>query len=486
MAIGGGAIGAMPIGGALLPGAAVTTSTLAHLAVATTAATLRESDLILQFFDVAYTGGDLHLVAWSDNTPGQTAGEVAFDGETYSSVVIARTDISESTLGEIPEISITLADPTRAIVAFCKANDPTGAIVTLRAIRYADLATPSLAIRTFRFQLRRIRSVEPAAVVAELGPPPIFDQQFPRILFSRDRCPNDYQKRFDHENADEPPLCIYPSDEFELQTAQKLYTTSIGAGEVQFAHGWYVVNADEVANDAGPTFESGYKDTRISSTNRVLRINYGGSGIKFDDSTFNAPYVYKKIGADSVNESTDIDVQTQTWKGPLTDEDRYHYGILVQDADDLDQWIFWGAALNASSVSKCRARVTTAGTSAESDYDDSPSGSLHNAFRLVRSGSTWSCYSRTETPGGQSREPTNAWTLRGTETLSMSGTINVGLVAGSNTLSTAILDIDFFHFRFLAGGYATCDRSLTGTLGCNAHANGIQFNAEPLMPTRLR
>lgn len=421
---------------------------------------------ILQLFEITTAGGETtRVVDFGDLEASATPGQVTFDGDEYTSIKVSRSEISESTDGSFPEITITVLDPARDIADWVEANDGLrGAEVDLHIIEYKDIATAALAV-TRSFRVARVTALEgPASISVTLSAPVLKDFRFPRIYFNRIRCFNAYHLRFIHDDRN---FCNGGSDEFEDQTKQNVYTASDLA--TALSHGWSVRNGNQLG--FGATAQSGE-----SGTDKCLYLSASNvvSDYLWEDAARDGTFFYREITDDT---DVDISVKVNPYLGS-TDESIC--GILVQSQADPTSWVFWGVQRTAGG-SRHLYRETVSGTSTDTTYTGTEA-----SYRLKRSGSGWTAYVRDDSKLVRTLEA-GSWTSKHTDTLDLgTGGLNVGVVMALDTTGAAgtlLLSYDVYHFRFLAGGFTDCDRSKTH---CLERGNVIQFNAFEGMPDSVR
>jgi hypothetical protein len=429
---------------------------------------------ILQFYDIETSDGTHYrVVDWGDVEAGAAEGTVDFDSETWTTVFVIRPQVTSGTDGALPSARIVIADPDRVILAWIRSNDNLrDAQVTMRVIAYADLSTPSVA-DSFVFRLRKAVSVEnPAAVRFEIGSPSIFDIQCPFLDYNRAGCNNPFEKRFNHGLI---TRCTYPSDEFEAQTEQLFVQDDDAVHEVE--HGWTVDNGNTEVNgfDSNQDDGSSSADKCLSiDTNTQRRWWSNGAGTTY----YEAPHIYKII-EDSTESSIEIDVHCKL--DVIFSGETYAFaGIFVQCVDDPTYYYGWGRYIDNVTVSYLRFRGLN------DVFAISKAASTVNAFRVAyASATTVKLYHRTEDDTVRTFDETT-WTLMETLTLTgwPGGHLRVGLMA-CNPNTTAI-DKDyealFYHFRFLAGGFTTCDRTL---IDCTERKNTVQRNGYLGLPDRV-
>jgi hypothetical protein len=421
---------------------------------------------ILQFYEITTADGNItRVVDFGDPQAGAALGQVTYDGDEYTSVHISRANISESTDSALPEIALTVVDYDRSVVAFVNDNDGlVGATVDLHVITYENIGTPSLATN-YTFRVAKVQAMEgPSRVTVTLSDPAFKDHLFPRMYFNRRRCFNEWHRRFDHDNTN---YCNFPSDDFEIQTAQDFRSSA--ATETSKEHGWYSLNGDEPS-----TWESNLEITGNDSM--VLRCTFIATGtVQWVGTTLNAPFCYKKISA---TDDASVDVITRlSWTPDVAGDIA---GIVILDADDQDNWIFAGGYHNGTN-DYFYIRVTEGGST--TNYDQG-TGYTANVFRIKRDpddNDDWYFYYGAETFGEFTEsDPDSGWTAAPnnasvtTNSANFTGALHVGLVAGQLSAATSTnLQANFDYFRFFRGGVATCDRTLTA---CNARDNSVQFN----------
>lgn len=427
----------------------------------------------LQLYELETTAGVFHrVVDYADPHTSGTAGTVTYDGDEYTSIKVLRAAISDTTESRLPELTVTVLDYNRALSTFIDANDVLNAKVTLTIIR-EDLLSDTTQAITRVFRLRQIAFAEgPSRVIATLGAPTLFSRQFPNLLYNRTRCHNEFHNRFVHDGVTNN--CSYPSDEFEWVGVIKQVGQTPAASEQESPNNWFYQNGNEFDNWAR---SGALNPAWPAATDRALWIEDKRADMRWSGANRNGLFVYKKLGdIDAGTDDTDFDVRIKMEMAASL-KDEWMVGILCQRENDPTDWVFWGRAENSSAVEVYRKRVTDASSSTTTDFTDTG----HEAFRLVRSGSSWTFYTRSESvTGGQTFDDTTAWTQQTTDTLAMSGVVRVGIVACAD-VATGDNDVEayIYHFRFYQGGAASCNRSLSD---CQARKNTTQFNGFLGMP----
>lgn len=448
----------------------------------------------LHFFDLE-TSDAVHLrvVDWGDPEAAATAGVVTFDGNDWTSVALAIPEY-ETDGSKLTETTVAVNDPTRSIMTWIKANSNLkNAKVTTRVIRYDQISDPTLSTdRTFR--IKGIQGLDnPARVQFVFGAPSFADSSFPAVAFTRSGCHNVFERRFVHDLRN---FCNYPSDEFEIQTKQLFETPGIDA-ETEMEFGWFVIRGD--------TGESGLSESYsllslvdTSAVGNGLRLG-NDKNQRFHNANTEAHAVYKKIIDDPPNSLTDpLDVSTRILlKADANTQNGQMCGLIVVSVDDPTDWLIFAAkTTNDGNVDlewRAGRRLTTSGTSVDINTSigdiAAPVGYSYdedNAFRIVRAGSSWTFYTRSELVGKEI-DDSDSWkqhTALNT-TWAVTGDIQVGLVnfwGASTQGGTTQFDAYFSHFRFLAGGYVRCNR----TLGhCAQRKNVHQRNAYVALPDNI-
>ena len=460
----------------------------------------------LHFFELDPQDGStpLRVVDWGDENVAEilTRGKVTFDGYEWDTVVLAKPQYEESTRGRLPEATLAVGDPTRAILAYVNAHGKLkDALISTRIIRYDKLDTPAKSQdRTFR--VKSIQSLEgPARIQFTFGAPSLASLRFPIVKFTRTGCHNVFERRFVH---DERNFCNYPSEEFDSQTEQlfALKTTGLDV-ETETEFGWFIIRGDTGA----AAFSSSKRD--LSSVNPTA---VGQLGLVLDndkdkrmwDTDLEAHFSYKKIIDDSPNSLADpLDINTRMlFLGDANTQNGQFSGIMVQSIDEPTNWIIFGANQRADGDTvlgmavlewRAKVRVTTNGTSVDTNTAvatiAAPAGYSYdqdNAFRITRSGSAWSFYTRAEKVN-LAIDDTDTWNLQESlgASLSMTGDLRVGLIncwEGTTQSGTTQFESYFSHFRFLSGGFVRCNRTLAH---CNQRNNAHQRNAYYVMPDNI-
>jgi phage-related protein len=419
----------------------------------------------LQFFRIEASAGTvIRVVDFADKDASASAGKVDFNGETYDTIRVGRTQIEESLDGKLPSINLTILDPTRAYTDFVKDQSGlTDAKVTYWLTTFDKLTEPTLA-RKMVFSVRNAwMPAGPGAVVIQLGPPNTLDQSFPFIPVNRWRCHNDYPRRYVHDGFN---FCDYPSDEFELVTQQAIKRNGAAAETAQL-HGWFSLNLDGVDTfyRAG-LFRTGF------TKDRSMQIQPKGTDIRWKDAVQQGLFLYKKIGVDQTDEDQEVDFYAKIGPGGSLKVDNM-IGLLVQSIADPTDSIFWGLwEQTIGGGFKHRVRVTASDVSTDTDIADT----TERVHRIERSGSTWKVYTAAETLDERSFDALT-WTERSSKTLTVDDTQGLlcgFLCASDSTAANAKVDGDFFYARYLAGGFDKCNRSFAD---CGLRNNLQKFNA---------
>jgi len=419
---------------------------------------------VLQFYELVTATATTRVVDFADPEASATPGQVTFDGKEWTSVRLGKPTIEQGLDGRSPSITLQVADPTRSIAQFVRANNKLrGAVVNLWLIEWRHIATPSLA-KTYRFLVQRTQCIEgPPRVAITVASPSLHDLGYPKAPISRLVCQNPFHRRFTFDTRN---LCSYPSDEFAYQTQQVLEDTV--DTEVEKFFGWFVVNGSK------PATWKVAQDTPFITVPRFLCSTTfsAGSPEIWEDATRTGPYCYKKI-LSQAGSDTDVDVHSLC-NVTLTNGIG---GLLVQSAADPSTWILWGSRI-ITGTQDLISRVTTAGTSV-----DTVVAEPDEALRIERSGNTWKLYSQNITQFNKS-VITGGWTLRRTETLAITGDIHVGIVTSASVAATGqSLAIESYYIRFAAGGFTTCDKTLSD---CTERKNTVQRNAFLSLPDVAR
>lgn len=404
----------------------------------------------LFFVDVATPEGTQRFVDFAEEDLEITQSTVAFDGQEYWPIKMDRDAEENSDDLSGNEFTLRLHEPTYKLAGIARRNSfLENQSVTIRRIRSDLLSTPSEAITTSH----KVRVVElgSARVNLILGFPTTFDQRFPRRFWTRDRCWNDWHRRFVEGNA-----CRYPSDDFNFQTQQDLRKETITAALTERRHGWFVLNADRTQLWAAG---------RVSPSGCKWEVD--GSTSRWDQTQRESPYMFKLLS------EGDFDVWCEVRGSADNNENDWRMGLLIQDPLDARHWIFWGGWGDGDpiTVTKYYKRI---GLDASIQETSAASGDDH--YRIERSGGTFKLYSK------DILETT--WNLRYTETPSwtpaMGDNCRVGaaLISNTNPITTPLAAFVSF-VRFTAGGFTDCNRLITD---CSERKNLIQFNGFERMP----
>ena len=205
----------------------------------------------LEFYEIETTSsGTLRYVDFQDPNPdavGTLPTQIAFNGDDYDARKIERTDLK--TEEGIAQFTVTIEDLGRELITALDLDDGLNTHkIHMHRIPYDLISTnPALAVtETFRIR-SAVARLGPDRVEFSLGLPSLADFEVPNKVLSRNRCWNEYQRRFETDNE-----CRYPSDDFEDGTYQVLgqndffaaLPTTFPKGPVERKFGWFSVNAD--------------------------------------------------------------------------------------------------------------------------------------------------------------------------------------------------------------------------------------------------
>lgn len=191
--------------------------------------------------------GVLRYVDFQDPDAGGTLPtQVGFNGVDFNSRKITRGDIK--TADGVTQFPIDIEDQARELITAVDTDDGLNEQkVHIWRIPYDFLDKPQLASKeTYRIR-QALSSIGPDTVSLSVGLPSLTDVQVPVRSFSRNRCWNDFNRRFEADSH-----CRHPSDDFEEGTrfilgsdgtfSQKPTTWPRIATKRRF--GWSSLNAD--------------------------------------------------------------------------------------------------------------------------------------------------------------------------------------------------------------------------------------------------
>lgn len=410
---------------------------------------------ILEFYEIlAPDNTYTRVVNFGELEASATPGYVTFDGNDYLSVHLARSALEEAIDGSLPETSVSIVDYNHAVLGWVSDNDGmVGATVTLYVISYDDIDTPAAAASNI-FRVKRVISEEgPARITFILASPAFLNLTFPRTFYNRHHCVHPWQDRFNHDDKN---FCNGHSDEFELQTYQDFRSAT--SNETEKDYGWYVLNGDH------PEYIK-IGDGLGSSTDKAIIIsaNNAVNDLRWKDANRNGVFLFKKVPS---SEDTDVDICIKVAIASASTDDQI-IGICLQADGAKGYSFFWGKQ-KFSGTERYLARETINDTSSDTTYTGT-----YSAFRLKRVGDSITCYVRDEDVSYRELS-TDAWTQKHTDTFSINGDINIGVVFGVEDAYPPQVSLaqDLYHFRFLAGGYEACNRTLSN---CALIKNTVQF-----------
>lgn len=240
----------------------------------------------LEFYEIETTSsGTLRYVDFQDPDAGGTlVTQVAFDGDDYNSRKIKRDPIK--TADGVPQFTVTFEDFDQELITAVDLDEGLNTEkLHIHRIPYDLIATkPQLAI-TDTFRIRSASaSLGPDTVSLNVGLPSLADFQFPTRIVTRNRCWNDFNRRFETDSN-----CRYPSDDFERGTHQTLGSdnafsaspTTWPRGNTSRKFGWSTINADVatrwfVGNQIGSTpIPFGLEDRWTVCTSFYANLKWG-------------------------------------------------------------------------------------------------------------------------------------------------------------------------------------------------------------------
>ena len=205
----------------------------------------------LEFYEIeTASSGTLRYVDFQDPNPdavGTLPTQIAFDGNDYDSRKIERSDLK--TDEGVAQFQVTIEDVGRKLIDAVDKDDGLNTEkLHLYRIPYDLIANkPQLALKeTFRIR-QALVTLGPDRVSLSVGLPSLADYELPNKIISRNRCWNDFNRRFELDSH-----CRYPNDDFEIGTVQdfgqseffaSLPTTFPKVATLR-KFGWSTINAD--------------------------------------------------------------------------------------------------------------------------------------------------------------------------------------------------------------------------------------------------
>lgn len=426
----------------------------------------REQQLIqpwawLEFYEIeTVQSGTLRYVDMQDpDAGGVPANLLPFNGNNYKPRKIKRSAIKSAE--GVPQFSLEVEDVGREFIDALELDDGlNGQKITLHVIPYDLIAAKPYLARTESFRIRSAgATISPDRITLSVGLPSLADYQIPHRMMTRNRCSNDYNRRFELDG-----LCRAPSDDFEAGTAQMLGSafptfvlpSSHPSAATKRRFGWSTINADRARHwhTSQSTVEAGSEKpwTQCLSVFADLRWEAGQQ---------NGLFAWKDI-------SGDFSLETRVKS--TGDRTARLVGLLIQDAASLGDWMFWGQSEDGVPADIMRVRESVSGTPTDVDFDLTDGD---ERIRVVRIGDDFTAYSRITDAGAWVSKNVFSWTTPPEK-------LRVGLLAASDTVDGVTSVLAYFrHFRFTVGGFVTCDRSRTD---CVERDNFHQFNAFPSIP----
>ena len=405
--------------------------------------------------------GTLRYVDFQDPDAGGTlATQVAFNGDDYDARKIDRGDLK--TTDGVSQFTVTFEDVNRELITAVDLDDGLNTEkIHIHRIPYDLIATKPHLAATETFRIRQaLASLGPDKVSFSVGLPSLADFQLPNLTISRNRCWNDFNRRFTTDSH-----CRYPSDDFEGGTIQTLGSdgvfsstpTTWPSAATKRKFGWSTINADVASSWITSRQPQEAGDTKLwticASSHDDLRWSTVQNGM----------YMWKDLAGD-------FDVDTRVINTGARAE--WMNGLLLQDAVDTGDWLFWGNVENASSVEKMRVRQATAGTPTDTDFDTTDGS---ERIRVTRVGTTITAYSRVLEADSWVQKSAKTWTDAPTS-------MRIGLVVASDTVSGATsASAAFRQFLFSSGGLVSCDRSESD---CDIRENLHQYNGFSGIPNQ--
>jgi hypothetical protein len=424
----------------------------------TRAHALRQPAPLLQFYEVEIPDGTFErYVDFADrDAGGSLPNRIPFNGVEFISIPISRGDLQESAEGSSFELPVTVHDPLhRAAYLLRTYRGLEGQKVRFWIAAYDNLAHPEDAYREDFEVISSTLSQGPDAATIILGHPNLYETRRPNRFYDRRKCINPYHDRFTPGS-----WCTYPSNEFGAQRKEAVLPTA--RYEEQFRkHGWMSQQARRASSF----------DIHLSSPGE-LTIASVESRIAWKGRERYGPSFYRSIAGD-------FDVECQL---SATGRPRFLAGLLIADlaaaspylsgseelpAYPLSSSLLWGLQETGSSV-----RLAARRTEGNVTGPDTATVAAEGFLRVVRTGNSFACYSRSSS--------SSSWSLRTTQTLVLPDPCRVGLVLSSDDRTTALLTAHFGYIRFALGGLPSCKRSWED---CGLHGNTVQFNGFREMPS---
>ncbi len=408
----------------------------------------------------------------SDVDPSQL---VTYKGNQYVPFHIGQPTIEKSLSGKLSNITIPVADPTYLFRNFVlDNNDLREAILRIDIIQYKNKDTPSLG-RSFTFFVSGVKFIEePASVSVDIGPPPALEIGAPSLEFNDILCHNPYSLRFIHNTNKNP--CGYPSAEFNSFAQQDYlaHESFLGQTDAEKEHlnGWFSVYRTKI------------RDWRVHPGVGGLLLHTKEELLTYTDTTKNAPRMYKRIPAIDVNGTFDIQLHvSKLWS--TTALTSVKGGLIILDEIPNDEALIWGGFFDSTNGGYFYSRLDNNSVSEIYTIDNTyhSGGIIRGNFRVVRTNlDTIELYSAL--PYFAPDYQNIVWGLKHTITKQFSPAVRIGVIAFN--FGAASIELISERFIFLNGGLPTCDLTLSGPNGCEAHKNTVERNSFVGLPSGVR
>ena len=376
-------------------------------------------------------------------------GKVTYAGHDYLATKILEDEVEQTITRDLSIYRLTVSNIDGLAGAAMEQYELDGR--SIRIVRFASpggvgaagvLApdTADLSIETWTISDQQYTA---QAATITFGPPRAMQGQA-RRRFTR-RCGHSWQQRHVEGN-----LCGYPSDEFEIDTAQDFRAGGDTDAEIVRQFGWRTLNA------AALVLADGAWNVDTDAPGE-LYCETSGTDCEWNATVQGAPYAYKLLDGD-------FDVSTRTLI--YTGREGMSAGILCQSVTDPTSWILLSRAFGDEEDWLLRIAAVLAGVAEPIAYAELD----REYLRLARVGDVLSSYS---SPDGVT------WTTLAIQTLPFGTSVRVGLVVRGTDASQATIAAGWSHFRFAVGGLPACPRTIEG---CRLHDNVHRFGGFPGMP----
>jgi len=379
-------------------------------------------------------------------------GKVTYGGNDYLACGIKDDPVEQTMGGDLPQYRVSIGNLNGVAGGVIEQNELDGRRVTIRrfvnleGLGNAGVLAPSADDVHVETWTILSQGYDRKVATVSLGPPKFFQIKVPRRKYIRNRCPLDYGNRFVVGNP-----CHYPSDEFEADTAQDFKAGATADTELIRQFGWRTLNAAKLLA------EGGWWNADQTNTGE-LYCETAGVDCSWDVDSRGAPFAYKEIDGD-------FDVSTET--GLYATRDGMSAGLLVQATVDPTSWLFLVRSAGDSDEYVVRVASALAGVANANVVTTDAS---HQ--RLRRVGDVFTSYTSSDGV---------TWVQVDEQTLALLPVVRVGLLCAASDASPGQIAAGWPHFRFTAGGIATCDRTIED---CELHSNVHRHGAFPGIPTR--